>query len=332
MRHIPDDELHAYLDQALSRGQCVEIESHLAHCARCRRERDQIAALRDRTTSLLASLGPRRVTAPAWSELEFKAEQRRKLRRRHWESGAWAASLLLAIGLGYAFSQWRRTGQAAVPEAAIAAPTPSLADRPVTASPIPVATTQNPPAAVAARKVERRAESSQAAGSLAAWFAEAAHPASAQAPEPQGGVQVSALAPANPQGAGSVAQEGMWRTVPLDSTANGGEPTRVDGLQVVQVQVHQVGTEGQITAVEQRLVTGETIRTVEGPASLLADLMAHQIAGGEAGGSNPASTTDPTHVADATITRRVGNRVVLLSGPPEMLSTLMTRVKLSATR
>jgi hypothetical protein len=37
-------------------------------------------------------------------------------------------------------------------------------------------------------------------------------------------------------------------------------------------------------------------------------------------------------VADATLTRRVGNRVVLLSGPPEMLSTLMTRMKLASTR
>ena len=35
MRHIPEDELHAYLDQGLSRSQCVEIESHLAACASC---------------------------------------------------------------------------------------------------------------------------------------------------------------------------------------------------------------------------------------------------------------------------------------------------------
>ncbi len=36
MRHIPEDELHAYLDQGLSRSQCVEIESHLAGCSSCR--------------------------------------------------------------------------------------------------------------------------------------------------------------------------------------------------------------------------------------------------------------------------------------------------------
>ena len=43
MRHIPEEELHAYLDQALSRAQAVEIETHLAGCARCRGERDAIA-------------------------------------------------------------------------------------------------------------------------------------------------------------------------------------------------------------------------------------------------------------------------------------------------
>ena len=58
MRHIPEDELHAYLDQGLSRSQCVEIESHLAGCASCQAARDGIAALRDRTTALLARLAP----------------------------------------------------------------------------------------------------------------------------------------------------------------------------------------------------------------------------------------------------------------------------------
>ena len=46
MSHIPEDELHAYLDQALGRLRCVEIESHLAECTRCRDARDGIAAIR----------------------------------------------------------------------------------------------------------------------------------------------------------------------------------------------------------------------------------------------------------------------------------------------
>jgi anti-sigma factor RsiW len=64
MRHIPEDELHAYLDQGLSRSQCVEIESHLAVCHMCRIARDGIAALRDRTTALLTRLAPPRSIPP----------------------------------------------------------------------------------------------------------------------------------------------------------------------------------------------------------------------------------------------------------------------------
>ena len=69
MRHIPEEELHAYLDQGLSRSQCVEIESHLAVCPYCQAARDGIAALRDRTTALLAKLAPPRRIPPAFESL-----------------------------------------------------------------------------------------------------------------------------------------------------------------------------------------------------------------------------------------------------------------------
>ena len=64
MRHVPEEELHPYLDQALSRSQCVEIETHLAECGHCRDQRDNIAALRDRTTALLGQLTPRNLIIP----------------------------------------------------------------------------------------------------------------------------------------------------------------------------------------------------------------------------------------------------------------------------
>jgi anti-sigma factor RsiW len=337
MRHIPDDELHAYLDQALSRAQCVEIESHLAHCGRCRSARDQIAALRDRTTSLLASLGPSRVSAPAWDDLALRAEQRRVIRRRRWESAAWAASLFLAVGLGYSVSQVQRPAPASVtpipapsPIAATTAPAPAPSIEQRASAPATVA------AAPAHRSVQQQASHKTPTpisdGTLAAWFAAASHSSTTAAPEPPNGVEVSSLTSPNSTPAQNFPGEGLWRTVPLDSAQEGGEAARVDGLQVLQVQVHQVGTDGQITAVEQRLVTGEVIRTVEGPASLLADLMAHQIAGGDStGGALANGNGSGGRLADATLTRRVGNRVVLLSGPPEMLSTLMTRLKVAAT-
>src|SRR3954462_12137341 len=104
MRHIPEEELHAYLDQGLSRSQCVEIESHLAAWPACQSERDSIAALRDRTTALLAKLAPPRGFPPAFETLQARAAVAASVRRRRVHVGAWAASLVAAIGLGWTAS------------------------------------------------------------------------------------------------------------------------------------------------------------------------------------------------------------------------------------
>src|SRR3954453_9168834 len=104
MRHIPEDELHAYLDQGLSRSQCVEIESHLASCPPCQGARDGIAALRDRTTALLSKLAPPRGFPPAFETLQARAAVAASTRRRRVQLGAWAASLVAAIGLGWTAS------------------------------------------------------------------------------------------------------------------------------------------------------------------------------------------------------------------------------------
>src|ERR1051325_8156249 len=104
MRHVPEDELHAYLDQALSRSQCVEIETHLAECAHCRDERDAIAGIRDCTTALLATLSPRALILPPPFEplaerrslAAMRAEGQRRVRR----AGLWAAGVGAAGGGG----------------------------------------------------------------------------------------------------------------------------------------------------------------------------------------------------------------------------------------
>jgi hypothetical protein len=101
MSHIPEDELHAYLDQALGRLRCVEIESHLAECTRCRDVRDGIAALRDRTTALLARLAPRRTTIPPYADIRRRAQIRAFRQQRILARVAWAASVVLALGIGW---------------------------------------------------------------------------------------------------------------------------------------------------------------------------------------------------------------------------------------
>src|SRR3712207_1671830 len=101
MRHMPEEEPHAYLAQGLSRSQGVESESHLAVCPSCQSARDGIAALRDRTTALLARLAPPRGFPPALETLRRRAALEASARRRRTHRAAWAASLVAALGMGW---------------------------------------------------------------------------------------------------------------------------------------------------------------------------------------------------------------------------------------
>src|SRR5690349_9193184 len=153
MRHIPEDELHAYLDQGLSRTQCVEIESHLADCPSCQATRDAIAALRDRTTALLARLAPPLGMPPAFDSLRRLAAEAASLRRRRVQITAWAASLMAAVGLGWPASSFVRSAQDGPAQA------PAVSAAPVStteASPPPDTFRPSAPTRTAAAKARTR--------------------------------------------------------------------------------------------------------------------------------------------------------------------------------
>ena len=104
-RHVPEEELHAYFDQALSRSQCAEIETHLSHCATCQAQRAEVALLRDRTTAVLARLSPRPVIVPPPFQtlLDRRSRQLRFAvwRVRFERAGLWAAGIAAATGIGW---------------------------------------------------------------------------------------------------------------------------------------------------------------------------------------------------------------------------------------
>jgi hypothetical protein len=154
MPHIPEDELHAYLDQALGRLRCVEIESHLAECTRCRDARDGIAALRDRTTALLARLAPRHTVVPAYADIRRRAQLRIFRQQRVVARAAWAASVVLALGIGWTASALYRTLPADAPVASAPAAEPMQTPP---APPAPVVSAPEP-APVAAALAPVRAE------------------------------------------------------------------------------------------------------------------------------------------------------------------------------
>lgn len=329
-RHIPEEELHAYLDQALSRSQCVEIEHHLSGCHRCRTERDSIAALRDRTTAILVAAAPRRLRPRPYTELSATHIHRNSRRTRRLQRAAWAASVVGALGLGWGLNQW--SGPTAGPdqeEAAapgmLVAPTVN-ASHPVVNPPAPAA---NPVfrAASANPTGSRPADPPPAAGDEAL---DTAPDAATRPPRPA----TSSLASLGSNAASEPVLNGLWRTVNPGTGAIGPDEwvPRVEGVPVVQVKVRQASEGGRpITLVTQQLANGEMISTVEGPATEVAELLSQQPGQSASAelqdmqaAQRPSSATGTPGGSPGSAPRTLA---IFGSAPSDSLKAFMLRVK-----
>lgn len=324
MPHIPEDELHAYLDQALSRSQCVEIERHLAHCPACQRRRDGIVALRDRTTALLATLSPARRIPPAYEVLEERARLVRA-RRTRWHRAGWAAAVVAATGLGLAGLEWQRTNAPAGAEVAV------VSDSAVMAAPEEDSLAVDSTAVIAleglaigaartepqeqpdlpAREAERTAAPSSELA--VAETPSASSPAAVSEPV---GVTLSSgvLSPAMMH----FAPTGAWRTLSWDAArqARGQPVPRIRGLPVMEVQVSasQADSGSPTMIVAQQLESGQVIRTIEGPATDVSRLLAAQRTDS---GSPWPTISDDAGISgrDGSMTLRRGDRILAIQAP-----------------
>ena len=110
MPHVDEGTLHAYLDGELSPDERAAVESHLAQCATCRASLAEERTLRERASAVLGSARPDERPAPPIEQL------RRESKRSPWRvrrSIAWAASIVLAVGLGYSLHSAREAPEAA---------------------------------------------------------------------------------------------------------------------------------------------------------------------------------------------------------------------------
>jgi len=124
MRHITDGELHAYLDGSLDhltgeRGE--EIRLHLDVCPTCRERLQDEEEIRDQAEALLERSAPVDMPLPSFEELRARAEaperpkpgESKPARHRGPLRGvplAWAATIILALGVGWMGGQvWRST-------------------------------------------------------------------------------------------------------------------------------------------------------------------------------------------------------------------------------
>jgi Putative zinc-finger len=298
VRHIPEEELHAYLDQALSRSQCIEIETHLAVCYPCQGDRDAIAALRDRTTRLLGLAAPVRTHAPAWTELEGKAAVRRQ--QMPWRRlGVWAASIAGAVLAGWGL----RT--LSYPH-----PTP-LALRPMAPAIFAVRPAPTPVRNIA---VEPTADAGQFGSDEAVQLVGTRRPPAVVAPPPTPAVVSRSLT-----------LTGEWSAVSLNEAEEmtGGLVARISELPVMQVQLQRAGDSRPLMLVTQTHASGERVYIVEGPVSQVAELISAQLGFS----SSEPSRSLPDYVEAGGTVRR-SNRVLAVFGrlPADSLNALAAGV------
>ena len=326
MRHIPEEELHAYLDQALSRTQCVEIESHLATCAGCSEARDGIAALRDRTTALLATLAPARRFPPILDELRAEAAARTARRHHARRTAVWAASVAAALALG-----WGANTYFSAPKPRVLAPG-TVADagtdradaRPIVGSPSRPAPM---PAGQPAPPRDSAPRQLSASAAPRTRRTEEPSPAPAIGEPPRADFSSARL----PTGEADAGLGGIWRTLSWAGARDerGDSVPHIDGLPVVEVQVGPAKTGGNksIMVVAQQLKSGEVIRTIEGPAADVSQLLANR-----AGATSPSPwpTLDGPGIAggDGAMAMRHGDRILAITAqlPKDSLRAMMRRL------
>lgn len=330
MRHIPDEELHAYLDQGLSRSQCVEIESHLAACPSCQSARDSIAALRDRTTALLARLGPPRTVPPAFEVLRRRAAAQASERRRRIHRTAWAASLIAAVGLGWTASYFAKDATTATESARRVAPRPAAPSE----SPAPVAVAARPERpAPRAEQVVREPKPARETAVAPARPEPAPVPnrdsarAAALAVLDQAPlVRLTPVKSRRPQGALDL--EGKWRTMSWDGARaeTGDQVPYIDGLPVVDIQMlTNDPSKRPLMVVAQQLSSGQVIQTIEGPASDVSQLIARR-AGAESLGLGDIRLEGLG--ADQAMAMQRGDRMLAIFGalPSDSLRAMIRRL------
>jgi hypothetical protein len=305
MSHILEDELHAYLDQALSRSRCVVIESHLASCGFCSSQRDAIAALRDQTTLLLGTLAPARRIPVSLEELN-RRQLAREPRRQRTRRALWAASLVGALGLGYGI---RSVGSAS---------------RAPDGTPAPLATAV---AAAAGQGMSPSNAQSVVPAAMRVSHRSAARPVTVTAPAPDEFIPArDGSAPPSVESSTSALPtdadpglQGYWRTVPWDKAEDvaGKSPARIEGVPVEEVQV-QPSREGgsPMMVVAQRLSSGQVIQTIEGPAADVSQLLSRRGDGGLDSAGRPAEAMQR------------GDRMLVVTGelPPDSLRAMIRRV------
>lgn len=329
MSHVDEGELTAYADGAYAPGaaDAQRIEAHLAVCENCRNRLAQAQALAGRAREILAFASPTVAPMPSFAELSDRSVQPARERKRM--PLAWAATVILAVGLG-----WFGRGELQQQQTEIASDDARVGDTaPLPTPAAPAVTKQTgprtdsrpgPPTDAVARERKqlpepaRLAGAASGAGQVATGEMPPLNPPSAPPPSAAGNAVASlsradvANQPAESDISYMTAAEAERRGVPLHI--------------VPELEVLRVGVRGGDTVVEQKLPDGK-ILTV----TTLADVTAQrqEDARDFAAESKARAAAAPMMVrAAGLMITRAGKRVNVMAGvPADSLRALAAKVR-----
>jgi hypothetical protein len=334
MSHVDDGELTAYADGAypVNDPEALRISAHLSTCGNCRTRLEQSQELRSRAAEILAYASPASLTAPSFESLQTKVA-RPSARVRQPIPLAWAATIILALGIG-----WFGRGAWQPP---IATRTAELRD---TGTTVPAVVQEEqavaPPAAAPAPQVARGTMTAPARrrdlaeadknevvpterGEVAADVA-----VGAAAGRAAGNVAPSAPAPPPP--AVETAELGQNR--PLTSelayiTAAEAERRGLNLPRIPELPISRIGISVTNSVVEQTLPDGNVITLVITSEAKQEGLrsVAKSTAESRAAAPQQSRLSD----ADAKPTMALGGRIVAISGklPTDSLRALLAKVR-----
>jgi hypothetical protein len=262
---------------------------------------------------------------PPVSDIRRRAAARLFQRQRVRQRAAWAASLIVALGLGWGASflipppasRPARPAASVVnpPETRVAAQSEAPSTQTIATTTPPVAiepATEERPDRVVHRPMRHR-------------------PAPARnKTQATGSAEFATVGPI--QKDGQLEWGGMWRNLSWDRAKEqaGDTPIRIDGLPVTEVQV-QAGDSGHkpLMVVAQQLSTGEVIRTIEGPISDVSALLGNGQPS-ESAGNALASPSPAGAPLGSALTFRHGDRMFAVTGslPSDSLRAMMRRLNL----
>jgi hypothetical protein len=152
MSHVDDGALHAYLDGELTPVERARLDAHVAECPACRGRLDEERGLIERASRLLGMAQPPERAAPP--PLHQLRQPRLVWRLR--TPLAWAATVVLAVGIGY-YAGVATVGRHAPVATLVLADSPASVTAPPSAPAPGEATALSRPMADAGRQLAARA-------------------------------------------------------------------------------------------------------------------------------------------------------------------------------